>query len=35
MEDDDSYAFAVLLSVSFAHRVLQGIMPGKKREVGG
>lgn len=35
VEDDDSHAFAVLLHVSFAHRVLQDIMPGKKREVGG
>ena len=35
MEDNDSHAFAVRLHVSFAHRVLQDIMPGKKREVGG
>lgn len=35
MEDDDSHALAVLLRVSFAHRVLQDVMPGKKREVGG
>ena len=34
VEDNDSYVFAVLLSVSFAHRVLQDIMPGKRREVG-
>lgn len=34
VEDNDSYVFAVLLSVSFANRVLQDIMPGKRMEVG-
>ena len=34
MEDDDSHVFALLLSVSVAHRILQDIMPGKQREVG-
>lgn len=34
VEDDDSYAFAILLRVSFAHRVLQDIMPGKKKGGG-
>lgn len=35
VEDNDSHVFAVLLHVSFAHRVLQDIMPGKRMEVGG
>lgn len=33
MEDHDSDALAVLLTVSFAHGVLQDIMPGETREV--
>lgn len=35
MEDNDSYTFAVLFSVSFARSILQDIMPGKRKEVGG
>lgn len=34
MQDGDSHAFAILLSVALAHRVLQDIIPGKQRAVG-
>ena len=34
-DDSDAFALAVQLRVSFGHRVLQDVMPGEMREVGG
>lgn len=34
-DDSDASALALRLHVSFGHRILQDVMPGKKREVGG